>query len=333
MSGRSPFLEPLFLEPLLVPKVWGGKDLAALFRKDLPGGTPLGESWEVYDRPEGSSRFRGETYRDKTLQALLREDREGILGPSRGGDAERFPLAVKFLDAAGLLSLQVHPSWEYAERAEGDQGKAEAWFILAARPGSKIYRGLRPGTTRADLEEACRSGDVERLVFSFTPRPGQVVWIPPGTVHAMGGGVVAYEIQTNSDVTYRLFDWNRLGLDGRPRELHVEKALDVIDFSGSPPRPSQPSGTGPGKVPLLETPWFLLERIQGPWEGLVGGGESFTLLTVVEGRVRIGGKKERPAAAGDTLLLPARSGPVEVGGAGASPWSLLSARPGRSLQW
>ncbi len=334
MPGIPLISDPLLLEPRLLPKVWGGDSLARLFGKALPGGEPLGESWEVYDRAGGASPVREGPLRGRSLHSLLKEDPEGILGRAPGmGKEERFPLMVKFLDARGLLSIQVHPSWEYAARVEGDQGKAEAWVVLEASPEAKVYRGLRPGTTRRILEEACRAGTVGDLLQSFTPRPGDLFWIPPGTVHGMGGGVVAYEVQTNSDVTYRLFDWNRPGLDGRPRELHLEKALDEIDFS-SPPAPSPPPRrTAPGRTLLLETPWFHLERISSPWAGPLGGDGRFTILTVTGGRVRIGGKDGSSRRAGDTLLLPARLGPVRVEGADSSPWTALAARPGRLLGW
>jgi len=319
------------LKPLLLPKVWGGDRLARLYGKSLPGGAPLGESWEVYHRPQGSSLVKGGPLEGKSLAEILRTDPEGLLGHPSGRGWETFPLMVKFLDARDLLSIQVHPSWEYAARAEGDQGKAEAWVILQAEPGSKVFRGLKPGTTRGALQEACREGTVEKVLHSFSPRAGDVFWIPPGTVHGLGGGVVAYEVQTNSDVTYRLFDWNRPGRDGRPRELHQEKAFDVIDFS-RPPLPDPHAGERTeGRVVLLETPWFILERIGPPWKGSVGRRESFTVLTVTEGTLRVGGEGGPTAVAGDTLLLPARLGPVPVEGVGPSPWSLLAATPGSSL--
>ncbi len=334
MSSRPLFSDPLLLKPRLLPKVWGGDSLAGLFGKALPDGEPLGESWEVYDRSEGSSPVREGPLKGRSLHSLLEEDPAGLLGrPPGNGKEERFPLMVKFLDARGLLSIQVHPPWEYAARVEGDQGKAEAWLVLAAEPGAKVYLGLRPGTGREDLEEACRLGRVGDLLQSFTPRPGDLFWIPPGTVHGLGGGVVAYEVQTNSDVTYRLFDWNRAGLDGRPRELHLDKAFEVIDFSAPPPSGPLRPASAPVRVLLLETPWFLLERVSSPWGGRLGGEGAFTILTVTRGSVRLGGKGGPCPKAGDTLLLPAGLGPVQVEGEDSSPWSLLAARPGRALGW
>ncbi len=321
---------PLPLVPRLEPKVWGGSALGELFGKSLPGGEPLGESWEVYDRPGSSSLLAG-VPGGITLHDLLEEDPEGLLGPEGARDGKgSFPLMVKFLDARDLLSIQVHPGWDYAALEEGDRGKAEAWVVVSAMPQAKVYHGLRAGADRAALERAAREGTLPGLLRSFRPEPGEVIWIPPGTVHGMGGGVVVYEIQTNSEVTYRLYDWDRPGRDGRPRELHLEKALEVIDFSREPGGTPPPREVQPGRTLLLETPWFVLERFGPPWCGAVGGGDGFTLLSVLEGDVRVGGEGGLSLGPGATVLLPARAGASTLEGRGCSSWSVLSARPGRS---
>ena len=225
--------QPLFLEPIMMERVWGGNRLAHMYGKTVPDGKIIGESWELADRPEAQSRVRGGPFAGQNLGPLLKEHAEAILGPElAGAKLPCFPLLIKYVDAAAALSVQVHPD-DAGAKAFNDRGKSECWVVVHAEPGARIIRGLHPGTTRGDYEQAVSHDRVEDVLHSFTPRVGDVVALPPGMIHAIGAGLVVAEIQQNSDLTFRIFDYKRLGLDGKPRKLHVQEALECIRF-GSP---------------------------------------------------------------------------------------------------
>jgi mannose-6-phosphate isomerase len=251
------------LDPWLLPAVvWGGFDLQRRYGKDAPADVRLGESWEVSCIPGRESVIAGTT---RTLADAFRDAPSHFLGAGTREGTE-FPLLVKLLSTSASLSLQVHPDDDAAARLEGATGgKHEAWVVLDAAPGAILYAGIREGVTARELFEAVERGNaasVAALLIAHPARRGDVFEIAPGTVHAPGAGLVLYEIQQPSDLTYRLYDWGRLGLDGRPRELHVEKARAVLD-ENLRPAARNPSGTpGPGTrvTRLLDTPRFTLER-------------------------------------------------------------------------
>ena len=222
---------------------------------------------------------------------------------------------MKFLDAAAVLSVQVHPHDEHAaEMTPPDFGKTEAWVILAADPGSKIYAGLRPGVDREKLAAAIAEGTCERLLYHFQPRPGDCLFIPAGTVHALGGGMLVAEIQQSSDTTFRLFDWNRVGPDGQPRALHVEQGLAVVDFQRGPIAPQQPRSTDrPWASRLVECDKFVIDRWDFDQPQTIGGDQRFHIVCVLEGAVRIAGDPHaEPLTKGSTALLPACLDGVEL---------------------
>lgn len=222
----------LHFAPIYKSKVWGGTALAKLFGRELPA-QDIGESWELSDRGEDTNKaLQPKSIQHTSFRELIAGDPDYILGKrthQRWG-RDKFPLLVKFIDAREDLSVQVHPADPYAQKHENEYGKAECWAILHVEKGARIQRGLKPGTTKKQFAEALKKGAVEQLLHYFTPRPGDVLALPTGCVHAIGAGVVLAEIQQNSDVTYRVFDYNRPGLDGKPRALHVDKALDVTGF-------------------------------------------------------------------------------------------------------
>ncbi|MBL8729353.1 MAG: class I mannose-6-phosphate isomerase [Planctomycetes bacterium] len=301
-----PPLRPFLLERKLLPKVWGGRALEQVLGMSLPAGEAIGETWELFDRPEGSSRIRGS---ERTLADLLRDDGERVLGRgvarAHGG---RFPLLLKFIDAREALSVQVHPNDEQA-RSEGDSGKDEAWLVLHAGPGGRIIRGVRPGIDDALFRASAHTAAVESMLWSFSPRPGDTIHVPPGTVHAIGPDVVVFEVQQNSDVTYRLYDW------GRAREVHVQKALAVASTDGGrvavADRPVVESeALTDGGRQLLSTAHFRLRRydLQRPFTLPTDG--AFLTLTVLAGRGIVGWRSgdsdtPLPVGAGDTVLVPA----------------------------
>jgi len=213
--------------------------------------------------------------------------------------------------------VQVHPNDELAKALANDNGKTESWVVLDAEPDALIYAGLKPDVTRDMLERAIEHGTVEPLLHRFEPKPGDCLLIEAGTVHAIGAGVLVAEIQQMSDTTFRLFDWNRRGADGKPRELHVEKGLQSIDFSRGPVDPIVPKPlvleNGDVREPLAICPYFEIERwtLEVPEE--IGRGDRFTILMVTEGEIQVRGPGgDRPARRGETLLLPASLGPTMI---------------------
>lgn len=224
---------PISLCPIFVEKVWGGQRLASALGKPLPPHKAVGESWELVDLPGQNNQVAAGPARGVDLHQLIRGWGEGLMGRV-ALDGGRFPLLVKYIDAAQTLSVQVHPDAEAAARL-GGRPKSEAWYILDVAQGGAIYRGLKPGVTREDLARAVEARTVEDLLVRLTVRPGDLVPVPPGTVHAIGAGVLLAEVQQPSDTTYRVHDWGRKGLDGRPRQLHVDEALQSIHFGEDPP--------------------------------------------------------------------------------------------------
>ncbi len=312
---------PLPLAPRYIPRPWGGRRLAELYGRLLPGDGPIGESWELYDRPDGSSVLAHGPLAGRPLAALR--------GP------RPIPLFTKIVDARETLSLQVHPDAEAADELSSEE-KNEAWFVLHADPGARIFRGLLPAVRAPDLLRALDAGTVMDLVHSFAPKAGDVVFVPAGTVHALGGGLVVYEIQQNSDTTYRLYDHGRVGLDGKPRAIHRHEAVRCADF------------TGPGKdvvapVPVLdednllrtirlETAHFVLEEQEvhgvATFETERRGRERWHSLFVAEGEGTVRpfrrGAGEIFFAPGDSLILPAGHAAYEVAVRAGHPARLLT---------
>lgn len=216
---------PLLLRGVTVPLIWGGHTLNARFGKGSEK-DKLGESWELSVRPERNSVIENGRFAGRTLAQYIAEVGNHTVSDSyRGG---RFPLLVKLIDAADRLSVQVHPDDAYAGRVEGDSGKTEMWYVVDAAPGARLTYGLTPGMGARELGEALLSGDPSGVLHSVEVHPGDVFFIPAGMVHSIGAGILIAEIQQNSDLTYRVYDFGRLGLDGKPRELHIDRALDVV---------------------------------------------------------------------------------------------------------
>lgn len=229
----KPKLYPLKFEPIYKEKIWGGRALAGLLDRELPPGL-IGESWDVAAHPNGTSVVAEGPLKGKTLEDLVDSYGAELLGSKGVNSQGKFPLLLKFIDANQDLSVQVHPDDEYA-REQGDDawGKTEMWYIVHSEPEAWIIWGLRPGVTKGEFEEAIRQGGKAILAClnKVQVRAGEIYPISAGMIHALGAGVVVAEIQQNSDTTYRVYDWDRLDDQGQPRDLHVEQALAVIDFS------------------------------------------------------------------------------------------------------
>ena len=226
-------LYPLTFQPIFKERVWGGRNIERLYGKKLPANQVIGESWEITDRPEGVSVIANGPLAGKTLRWLMENHAAEVLGEDRA-NAKRFPLLVKILDAQDKLSLQVHPPAAKAKELKGEP-KTEMWFIADATPTADLFVGLKRGVTRADFERKVRDDSVAECFHHLPVKAGDVMFLPSGRVHAIGAGSVIFEIQQNSDTTYRVFDWNRMGLDGKPREMHVEQSLASIDFNDFEP--------------------------------------------------------------------------------------------------
>jgi mannose-6-phosphate isomerase len=297
--------------------VWGGRRLGDVLGKHLPGDGPYGESWEVSDHPGHRSAPAGTAGR--TLRELMETDREALLGPAAGAYPV-FPWLVKFLDANDRLSVQVHPDEEAVARLwPGEGSKTEAWFVLEAAPGSRVYAGLLPGVDEGRLRRALAEGTVADCLYQFRPRPGDCLFLRAGTVHAVGGGVLMAEVQQTSDATFRLYDWDRKDPSGRPRQLHVEEALASVHWDFGPVRPVRaerypvPGGRagGPVRQELVRCRYFVLEYLRQEKPFTLGGASRLQVAVGLHGRGRVGSDGGwEPVAAGETLVLPAALRPT-----------------------
>jgi mannose-6-phosphate isomerase len=254
-------LYPFIFQPILKERIWGGRELERLYAKPFPPGKPIGESWEISDRPGDASVIANGPLAGKTLRWLMENHAAEILGKAKPAAEGRFPLLCKILDAREKLSLQVHPPAVKAAELKGEP-KTEMWFIADAAPDASLYVGLKRGVTRAEFEKKIADGSVADCFHRIPVRAGDAMFLPSGRVHAIGDGLVIFEIQQNSDTTYRVFDWNRVGLDGRPRELHVPQSLASIDFNDFEPKLAETKFTADGKIqkrPLVNDPLFNVE--------------------------------------------------------------------------
>jgi len=315
-----PALYPLRFAPIFKRYLWGGRRLETLLAKRLGPGDDYAESWEVVDRGRDQSIVTHGPLADTTLGELVSRHGSELLGRHAG--EPRFPLLFKFLDAHLPLSVQVHPDDAAAARLNPpDLGKSEAWVILAADPASYVFAGLKRGFDRPALARELARGTCELCLQRLEPRAGDVLFLPAGAVHALGPGLVVAEIQQSSDTTYRLFDWNRLGPDGRPRHLHVEEALSAIDYSLGPLSLSVPRATArPHVEQLVECDKFVLNRWKLDSPQSIGGDGKCRLIVVLDGSLEIASDPAGPLTKGDVTLLPASLGVV-----------LLQPRDGASL--
>jgi mannose-6-phosphate isomerase len=281
--------------------------------KAIGPGNDYAESWEIADHGADQSIVDGGPLAGATLSELVRSRGPELLG--RHHPQSSFPLLVKFLDAAQSLSVQVHPNDEQAARLNPpDLGKTEAWYILAADPGSTIYAGLQPGVDRRQLYDAIGRGTCEKLLHHFQPKAGDCLFITAGTVHALGAGLLVAEVQQSSDTTFRLYDWNRTAPDGKPRPLHVEAGLAVVDFQRGPVDPVAPRPTQrPWVSQLVACEKFIIDRWDFDQPQVIGGDDRFHIICVIQGAIRLERDPENtPLHQGETTLLPASLGGIKL---------------------
>lgn len=306
-------LYPLVFEPIFQPRIWGGDKLRTVLGKAIPEGQRIGESWELCDLEVHQSVVSRGSEKGKTLGELVRAWGADLVGEAPLCEG-RFPLLLKYLDARETLSVQVHPDEDAAaRRGSAERVKHEAWYVIDATPGAFLYRGLKERVTPEDLRRALSHGGVEPLLHRIAARKGHAFYLPSGVVHALGAGTVVAEVQTPSDVTYRIFDWNRIdAATGKPRALHVEEALESL--RPSPPvfeeeRNSHVASVWTTVTTLVRSPYFAVDRVR-----MVAGVEQviphdgFVVWMILDGRCRItspGSATGDEFGRGDTVLIPA----------------------------
>lgn len=309
---------PLVLEPMLKEKVWGGRRLER-FGKRLPERANIGESWELADLSSTSADGGGGQsarstvahgeMRGLTIAEVITAMGVNVMGTLRLSEQGGFPLLLKYLDARENLSVQVHPSPQYAAAHPGAHLKTESWYVVEAEPGAKIYKGLRPGMTRESFAARVKSGRVVEDLIAFPARPGDFHHLPSGTLHALGAGVLVAEVQTPSDTTFRVFDWGRTG-----RALHIEPALECIDFTGAPAAPV--NSRGAERTELVRTPFYSIVEHNRLADAVVTienlpspptGGPMVWMVIHGEGSIASskGHFRDTPFRSGDTILFPA----------------------------
>ncbi|HTB84437.1 MAG TPA: type I phosphomannose isomerase catalytic subunit [Candidatus Sulfotelmatobacter sp.] len=309
-------LYPLVFEPIFKDRIWGGRELEKLYGKKLPAGKPIGESWEVSDRPGDESVVANGPLAGKSLRWLMQHHAAEILGSARPATENRFPILCKILDAREKLSLQVHPPAKKAAELKGEP-KTEMWFIADAAPDASLYVGLKRGVTRPEFERKIADGSVADCFHKIPVRAGDTMFLPSGRVHAIGDGLVIFEIQQNSDTTYRVFDWNRTGLDGKPRELHIAQSLASIDFNDFEPKlvPENYRQANGFKFRLLvEDPLFTVQEMAFADAGIyLPAGNYLRIIAVTKGAAQISdGTIFVNLKAGQFCLLPACLNNVEI---------------------
>lgn len=306
-------LYPLRFEPIFRRYIWGGRRLGTVLRKPIGANLDTAESWEVVDRGPDQSRVLAGPLAGKSLGELVRLHGSELFG--KDYPQARFPLLYKLLDANQPLSVQVHPNdAAAAQLSPPDSGKTEAWVVLAAEPGSVLYAGLKRGFDRSALERELARGTCHLCLHRVEPQPGDCLFLPAGTVHALGAGLLIAEIQQSSDATFRLFDWNRVDAEGRPRPLHIEAALAAIDFRLGPINPQVPTPTAdPSVSRLVSCDKFVLDRWRIAERTVIDLRDGCHIISVIEGAILVRNDPiGQSLTVGGTVLLPASLAQVEI---------------------
>lgn len=302
---------PLFFKPVYKDYIWGGRNFEnVLNRRDLPEGK-VAESWELCCHKNGMSVVSNGELAGKTIQEVIDIYGEKLLG-TNNNSKDRFPLLIKILDANDKLSVQVHPSDEYALKNENDLGKTEMWYVVDAKQGAQIVYGLKQGTKKDDLLNSIKSGTLEKHLNYVDIKKGDVIYIPSGTVHALLEGALIAEIQQNSDSTYRVYDWNRLDKEGKGRPLHIEKAMEVINFEYS----NQIIHTSDKTSVLIDCPHFNVSKVvvSDNYQDETDN-TTFHIYTALDGEgIVIYNNIEYPINKGTTFMIPASPGSYKING-------------------
>jgi mannose-6-phosphate isomerase len=306
-------LYPLRFEPIFQYRLWGGRRLSNLLSEPLPGDGPIGEAWVLSDRNDHASQVTNGSLKGWTITDVIDQYQKPLMG-KLASRFSRFPLLLKFLDARQMLSVQVHPSDAHADLIPaGDTAKTEAWVVIEAGKENRVYAGLKPGTTAVDLRQSLANGTIADRLVRIAPKPGDGVFIPAGTVHTLGGDVVVFEVQQNSDITFRLFDWNHVDAKtGQPRPLQIEKAFACIDFArraGGLIVPDLEAIVPVRREKVFDCEPFTLWRLHGQAPFSVGAENEPRVLVCIDGsgNVEFDGISYT-VGKGDVWLLPAEAG-------------------------
>lgn len=315
---------PLRFKPLFRRYIWGGRRLADVLGKPI-GDETAAESWEVVDHQDDQSVVSYGELAGSTLSQLLSQHGTDLVGEQLLGRINsselpshlqnRFPLLLKFLDANRHLSVQVHPDDQYgATLSPPDLGKTEAWYVMHADPGARIFAGLKDGVTAESFRAAIEAGETESLLHSFEPAKGDCVFIRAGTMHAIGEGLLIAEIQQASNTTFRVYDWGRVGTDGNPRPLHIEQAIKATNFARGPVQSEQPKPADrDGWNTIVACEKFVMNRGTISEPQSIGGDGKFRILAVTSGEMTVEGDPSGAAMSlSDTMLLPACLGPATL---------------------
>ena len=311
-------LYPLLFEPVFKDYLWGGRNLAKFGRKLPPEGS-IAESWDIAAHPDGTTRVKNGVFAGYPLTHLQEELGLELIGEKNRWAQERgkFPLLIKLLDANRPLSVQVHPNDEYALANEGNElGKTEMWVVLHAEPNAELILGVKAGTTPENFRQGIEKGNLEPYLHRLPVKKGDHICVPTGTLHAIMGGIIIAEIQQNSNTTYRVYDWNRVGADGNPRPLHIDKALDVINFDQVEPSLKEPvflsDSDGIRASRLCANPYFVTEKVAMDAGASYRGfclGATMEIWGVVEGQITV---NDLPLTAVHFTLLPATMGEFQI---------------------
>jgi mannose-6-phosphate isomerase len=310
--------EPLHFQPVYQTYLWGGRTMVKHYqREDAPADGPVAESWELSDRADGMS----VTAEGHSLRELIAKDPAAILGTATAAASGAFPLLIKVLAARETLSVQVHPDDETAAAGHGE-AKSEAWYVLAAAPDACVYHGFKAEVARAEAEASLTDGSIEEKLDKIPVRAGDIIYVPGGTVHAIGAGCLLLEVQQNSNTTFRIFDWNRTGADGKPRELHLEQSRQVIHWE-------RLEGGVPVSRGDCQTPYFAIlpREITSMSLSAVDPAGGFTVVFVEAGPVQLKtGGDTQSLPAGTTWLLPAAVRDAELQAADDTPAKVVLIR-------
>lgn len=305
-------MHPIFFEPVYKNVIWGGNNISKIFKRNIEGDN-IGESWELSAHKNGLSIIKNEEYGRESLYDLFsdKEKKTKMFG-THASKLDRFPILVKFIDANKSLSIQVHPGDEYARKNENDSGKNEVWYIMEAKPDAKIVYGFKDSVNEENLKNAVNN--IEENVNYIDVHKGDFINIPSGTIHAIMDGIVLCEVQQSSDVTYRVYDWNRVDKNGKPRQLHKDKALDVINLESS--KKVYNYENIDQNTNIYNSDIFNIDMIKVEGEnGATSNRETFYAYIVLEGEGSITTTNfEKKVEKGDTFLIPAELGEYKISG-------------------
>lgn len=307
---------PIRFQPIFLEKIWGGRKLENILDKKLPQEGEYGESWEISAVPGSISKVVNGKYSGQSLEDLINSHPSELLGKNVLAEyGENFPLLIKFLDAQDDLSIQVHPDDTLAKARHNSRGKSEMWYIISSEENAKLNHGFEDGISSEDYEKALQNDTLEGILHSAPVKTGDVFYIPAGTIHNIGKGILLAEIQQSSDVTYRIHDFNRKDKHGNTRELHLKESENALKFGGKEHFHAHASKGGDKVETIVQSPFFITKKYSLKNTEIINypKGESFKVLIVCEGTGRIKGEfEDEEFKAGDTFLIPAELEKIEI---------------------